>query len=119
MGPNALAHHGGHSQAHRLTGDDAMESNVFATALAEVWVVPNRAIMLTTTTRPSWKKLFSMADGMPMRRIFPIMAPFSRSRFRHVTRSSSLGRMARARMTMAATPRDTNVGIGHAFDVHF
>ena len=85
-------------------------SKVFATALAEVCTVPNRAIMLTTISRPSWKKLFSQALGTPILRILLIILPSAWQMAPHFRQSSCLGLAARSRMTTAATHRETTVG---------
>ena len=52
-------------------------SRLLATALAEMCTVPNSEIIDTTSTRPSWNRLFSQAEGMPMRKML-CTVPLSR-----------------------------------------
>ena len=62
-------------------------SRLLATALAEMCTVPNSEIMLTTSTRPSWNRLFSQADGTPMARMRRTVPPCRRVTERGVMRS--------------------------------
>ena len=55
-----------------------MASRLLATALAEMCTVPNSEIIETTSTRPSWNRLFSNADGMPMYRMLLTVRPSKR-----------------------------------------
>ena len=47
-------------------GSTPIPSRLLATALAAICVVPKMAMMLTTSTRPSWKLLFSIPPGIPI-----------------------------------------------------
>ena len=85
-------------------------SRLLATALAEMCTVPNSEIMLTTSTRPSWNRLFSSAEGMPMYRILRIMAGRGRHTAPQVTRAGLSCRVVVARMSTAPTMRETSVG---------
>ena len=72
--------------------------------------MPNRAIMLTTISRPSWNRLFSQAFGTPILRMLPIILPSARQIAPHFRHSSCFGFAARSKMTTAATHRETTVG---------
>ena len=87
-----------------------MESRLFATPFAAIWLVPNAAMMLTTSTRPSWKIPFSIPLGMPIKRIrFTIVA--STLNFPLVRKTRLSGLCKNVKSTTPATPRETNDGM--------
>ena len=88
-----------------------MESSVLATALAEVCMVPKGAIIPTTTTRPSWNRQFSRAEGTPMPKIRLSISGCSRATYCGIRQTSCFGLEASPIMIPAATPRETSVGI--------
>ena len=66
--------------------------------------------MLTTSSRPNWKKLFSQAEGMPMRRILPMTCRSMGYKEETSSVSSCPFRLAMVRIMTAATARETRVG---------
>ena len=60
-----------------VPGRTPILSKLFAMAFAAICVVPNMAIILTVSTRPSWKMLFSMPFGIPICRICFIIRIFT------------------------------------------
>ncbi len=81
-----------------------MESSVLATALAEVCMVPKGAIIPTTTTRPSWNRQFSRAEGTPMPKIRLSISGCSRATYCGIRQTSCFGLEASPIMIPAATP---------------
>ena len=85
-------------------------SRLLATALAEICTVPNTVMMATTRMRPAWNRLFSKAEGIPMRRMRPASAVSTWCSEAASRQTVFSGFAPARRISTAATARDTTLG---------
>ena len=90
----------------------ATDQKLWATPLAAICTVPNRAVILLSATFTSWNSPFSMPLGTAIPRIRRIMLPFQHKIWFHRRNTVFFFRKQRARITSAA--KDLAISDGYA-----